>query len=665
MAEPTGERPKLKRPAVGRRASENMPSWPTYTGVSQLVGTSPTGRVTVYVDAALGPPGLQNALDDADRIVATNDALFGTTGGPVSVIVFALGSETDGTGGADHMGCDYTTGAAIEICASFGNSARVSALFEAMLSECSMGGNLCGVSTGEALSRWCAAVISSNALSDFATAPTWAQSGMPDFVNQTEPNDRNAVSIGCGMAFLSWLMSRGNQLNMIAPAMVSLGVSGTLAQLYASLTGDAASNAWPAFIAAIQRLPGGVATDDPFGTASRPAQLTQLDAATIELATKIFSSILADVVAGKPAQHTVANVRTMMILANTRSGVTPVHPSVPLQGTGGDHQTARHVGGAVAHATRSHRIVPVGRGPLERSSAVMVPLGHGVTVLLNDYLLYRKLSYAILGDQIWHKQYQALGVAISADGLTILVERKVADVADQLHELAGAELSLREIGPILNAASGGDSTGAGTGRQSSGSFGCLVANAKGVVLGLSCDHVIGKLAGQSIGAPVWSPGKARGGTSNSKIGEFKLGSSVVLSSSSSNRVDGALIELESPLAHRQSIVGIPGAPTGVSRSISFGDTLKKSGAATGVTNGQFSYIVTMNVPYKSGQARFVDQIAIDGGGIVFADKGDSGAVVLDASNRVVGLLFSAAPQSFLGFANFIDDVETELGVTIV
>jgi hypothetical protein len=57
----------------------------------------------------------------------------------VSVIVFALGGATDGTGGADHMSCDYIAGAAIEVCASFGISTWVSALFEAELSECSMG----------------------------------------------------------------------------------------------------------------------------------------------------------------------------------------------------------------------------------------------------------------------------------------------------------------------------------------------------------------------------------------------------------------------------------------------------------------------------------------------------------------------------------------------
>src|SRR5450755_2762713 len=144
-----------KTPASVKRDGSVPVQWPSFSGVSQLVSASPSGRVTVYVDPALGAPALQNAQDlvnDADRIVAANDAIFGTTGGPVDVIVFALGGATDGTGGADHGGCDYTTGAAIEVCASFGNSARVSALFEAELSECSMGGNVCGISTGEALS---------------------------------------------------------------------------------------------------------------------------------------------------------------------------------------------------------------------------------------------------------------------------------------------------------------------------------------------------------------------------------------------------------------------------------------------------------------------------------------------------------------------------------
>ena len=278
---------RIKAPRSGKktvdikRDSATTPAWPSFTGTSQLVGTSPSGRVTVYVDPTLGQPGLQNAqdlLNDADRIATANDAIFGTTGGPVSTVVFALGGETDGTGGADHMGCDYTTGAAIEVDASFGNSARVSALFEAELSECSMNGNLCGLSTGEALSRWCAAAVSNNALADFATAPQWVQDGEPDFVDKTDPTDQDADSIGCGMAFLSWLMSQSYSLDKIAPAMVALGDSGTLAQLYANLTSDTTANAWPKFQNAIQALPNGVTSDDPFG-ALQPAQLARMTAA--------------------------------------------------------------------------------------------------------------------------------------------------------------------------------------------------------------------------------------------------------------------------------------------------------------------------------------------------------------------------------------------------
>lgn len=243
------------------------PQWPSYTGTSQFVGTSSDERTNVFVDPSLGAQGLQNAHDlvnDATRVANANDAIFGTAGGAVDVIIYAIGGATDGTGGADHLGCSFMSGSAIEVCASFGNSARVSALFEAELSECSMGGNLCGMSTGEALSRWCALIVSNNALSDFATAPAWASDGMPDYVDNTDQTDQSADSTGCGMAFISWLLSQQHTLATIARAMVALGEGGTLAQMYASVTSNAATNAWSDFSSAVQALPGGVTTDDPF-----------------------------------------------------------------------------------------------------------------------------------------------------------------------------------------------------------------------------------------------------------------------------------------------------------------------------------------------------------------------------------------------------------------
>jgi len=131
----------------------------------------------------------------------------------------------------------------------FGNSARVSALFEAELSECSMGGNLCERATGEALSRWCAAVVGGNALSDFATAPQWARTGMPNYVDQTAPTDQMPTSTGCGMAFLSWPDEPGIRLSTFSPAMVASGDQGTLATTLWDLTGAVTSNAWPTFLA--------------------------------------------------------------------------------------------------------------------------------------------------------------------------------------------------------------------------------------------------------------------------------------------------------------------------------------------------------------------------------------------------------------------------------
>jgi hypothetical protein len=80
---------------AANRDNPAPPQWPSYTGTSQFVGTSPSGCVTVYFDPTLGAPAFQNAqhlVNDADWVVNANDTrIFGTAGGPVSVIIFDLG----------------------------------------------------------------------------------------------------------------------------------------------------------------------------------------------------------------------------------------------------------------------------------------------------------------------------------------------------------------------------------------------------------------------------------------------------------------------------------------------------------------------------------------------------------------------------------------------
>jgi IPT/TIG domain len=253
-------------PAIGAAIAGTTPKWVNFSGTARRIGVTTSGRVTVYIDAAFSA-AMQNATDllrNADSIVKANDELFDSRGSSVNVLIWALLGKTDGSAGGDHAACNYSSGGNIEVCVSLGSSQRVSALFEAELSECSMGGNLCSQSTGEALSRWCATWIVGKVLSYFETARKWADDGMPDYVNQTLSTDKEDDSIGCGMAFLSWMMSQGHALSAIAQAMVKLGDGGTLAEMYAKITSDSADNAWPTFQTAVNALPNGVTSDDPF-----------------------------------------------------------------------------------------------------------------------------------------------------------------------------------------------------------------------------------------------------------------------------------------------------------------------------------------------------------------------------------------------------------------
>ena len=280
MSHPLRPRSVVASPRMRAAATGPIP-WPTFTGIAKEFGVTPDGRVTVFTKEKAAKNTLQNAADllaAAPGIVAANDILFGTKSLPVNVLVFNLGGSIHGMGGADHMACNFATGQNIEVDADWGNSAFVGALFEAELSECSMNylnktGRLCGLSTGEGLSRWCAMFTSNNAiLPQFLSAPVWAKAGFPNWVDRTEPTDQDYKSTGCTMAFLSWIQSFGHPLSSVAQTMVRLGDSGTLAMLYEVLSGvDVAANAWPKFIAAVKALPApGVVNDDPFGAFKLP-----------------------------------------------------------------------------------------------------------------------------------------------------------------------------------------------------------------------------------------------------------------------------------------------------------------------------------------------------------------------------------------------------------
>lgn len=288
-------------PPSGGSTNTNPPgpastiAWPSFTGTDALVGKSSSGNVAVYIDASMwsNAQAMANAtalVSDADRVLAENQSIFGLPAKPsrvINVLLYAMSGENDGTGGADHMGCTLDTGGDIEVDFSFDAPMRASGLFEAELSEAVMGGQMCGYSNGEALSRWCAMVVSGNALADFDTAPGWQSDGLVNWVDKTLYTDEDPDSIGCGMAFISYLLHRGATLPQIAQAMVATAAAGpaqtsegsedpstaddgveggTLAQLYQDLGMGAVTLAWPTFKSAVDAL-GTITSDDPFGQA--------------------------------------------------------------------------------------------------------------------------------------------------------------------------------------------------------------------------------------------------------------------------------------------------------------------------------------------------------------------------------------------------------------
>ncbi|WP_017626590.1 hypothetical protein [Nocardiopsis chromatogenes] len=93
----------------------------------------------------------------------------------------------------------------------------------------------------------------------------------------------------------------------------------------------------------------------------------------------------------------------------------------------------------------------------------------------------------------------------------------------------------------------------------------------------------------------------------------------------------------------------------------FGAPVRKSGRTTGVTAGTVTGAGDFLVNYHPFVLLFRDQIVIEGDGAPFSAGGDSGSLVVDSADRLVGLLFAGSPAHTL--ANPIDEVLTAFGIT--
>jgi hypothetical protein len=119
-----------------------------------------------------------------------------------------------------------------------------------------------GWSDGEALSVVLATELRPmgyyGGIADAPRVNPWLQSERPDWISNTEQTDKNSLSYGCGILFINYLRHQlGFDLATIIGTRPQVGLGSpafyTLADRYAALTGNPATQAYPEFMSFLDR----------------------------------------------------------------------------------------------------------------------------------------------------------------------------------------------------------------------------------------------------------------------------------------------------------------------------------------------------------------------------------------------------------------------------
>jgi Tol biopolymer transport system component/alpha-tubulin suppressor-like RCC1 family protein len=236
-----------------------------------IVKRGQTTNFVVFYDDSLGNgiPLADAVLAQCEKDLASLSTLFGGIMPATASLPFQI-YLLPGGGGASHPGCLSTQ---ISVWVSSGTDTIGAPLtVDTEVAEVLMNtqgkGFDCGSSNGEALSRVLPTVLypTHDIRLRFSTGSSWlnnANPSRPDWVTNTEPTDRDLVSIGCGSLFLNYL---AHQLNFPWTSILAAAAP-TLGQTAANL--GLAGDAFCAFAALLAHYypPGAFAylqDDNPF-----------------------------------------------------------------------------------------------------------------------------------------------------------------------------------------------------------------------------------------------------------------------------------------------------------------------------------------------------------------------------------------------------------------
>lgn len=196
-----------------------------------------------------------------------------------------------------------------------------------------------------------------------------------------------------------------------------------------------------------------------------------------------------------------------------------------------------------------------------------------------------------------------------------------------------------------------------------GTLGAMVKDrSSGQRMALTNFHVACVDDSWSVGDTMCQPSRVDGGSCPSD--RFGTLTRAVLSED----IDGAVVTVDSSVTSDCSIEEI-GAVKGKTTA-TVGMAVRKRGRTTELTHGSVDSVdVSVSIDYGDGlgtrtlkhQIRIVPDTSQNAR---FSDRGDSGSVVVDANNKVIGLLFAGTTSGSATFLNPIDKVLDQLDVDL-
>ncbi|CAG7841143.1 hypothetical protein Z959_13320 [Clostridium novyi B str. ATCC 27606] len=195
-----------------------------------------------------------------------------------------------------------------------------------------------------------------------------------------------------------------------------------------------------------------------------------------------------------------------------------------------------------------------------------------------------------------------------------------------------------------------------------GTFGCLVSDGFDTYI-LSVNHVLANNNLAPIGTKIIQPSRTFGGKFETDkiaiLSKFIPIEFVEGSKEPANYTDCAIAKVVD-----KSLVSANIALVGMPKGIAFpriGQDIKKVGASTELTTGKVKSLY-VSVFIRDDQERialFKNQIVTT----KISTKGDSGSVLLDNKNNILGLIMSSNENNTI--ANEITDILKELGIIII